>query len=181
MRNNNSSQLIWNFVANTVSSSHLIPSGIRVNILKKMGMVIGSGNSIRPGCYFRSPDVRIGSGSWVNNDCFFDNDFGCEIEIGENCGIGMNVLFCSSSHEIGTSRGRAGKDIKQGIKIGNGCWVGSRVTIHPGVEIKEGCVIASGAVVIKDCEPNGLYAGVPAKRKRNLPVEPNCALTENNR
>jgi acetyltransferase-like isoleucine patch superfamily enzyme len=40
--------------------------------------------------------------------------------------------------------------------------------IMPGVEVGPGCVVAAGAVVIKDCEPNGLYAGVPAKRVRDL-------------
>ena len=124
--------------------------------------------SIRSGCYFRSPNLKIGSGSWINNNCFFDNDFGYEIEIGRNCGIGMDVLFCVSSHEIGTFKGRAGKDITQGIKIGDGCWIGARVTILPGVHIQEGCVIAAGALVTNNCESNGLYAGVPAKRIRDL-------------
>jgi maltose O-acetyltransferase len=37
-----------------------------------------------------------------------------------------------------------------------------------GVTIGAGCVIAAGAVVTRDCEPDGLYAGVPAVRKRDL-------------
>lgn len=31
-----------------------------------------------------------------------------------------------------------------------------------------GCVIAAGAVVTRDAEPDGLYAGVPARRIRSL-------------
>jgi hypothetical protein len=38
----------------------------------------------------------------------------------------------------------------------------------PGVVIGPGCVIAAGAVVVSDCKPNGLYAGVPARRLRDL-------------
>jgi maltose O-acetyltransferase len=38
------------------------------------------------------------------------------------------------------------------------------------VTVGDGCVIAAGAVVAKDCEPNGLYVGVPARRARDLPV-----------
>ncbi len=30
-------------------------------------------------------------------------------------------------------------------------------------------LVAAGAVVTRDCEPNGLYVGVPARRVRNLP------------
>lgn len=52
--------------------------------------------------------------------------------------------------------------------IKDGCWVGANVTIIPGVTIGEGCIIAAGAVVTKNCEPDGLYAGVPAKRIKDL-------------
>ena len=38
----------------------------------------------------------------------------------------------------------------------------------PGVTIGEGCIVAAGAVVTKDCESHGLYAGVPARRIRDL-------------
>jgi acetyltransferase-like isoleucine patch superfamily enzyme len=31
-------------------------------------------------------------------------------------------------------------------------------------------VVASGAVVTKDCLPHGLYGGVPARRLRDLPT-----------
>jgi acetyltransferase-like isoleucine patch superfamily enzyme len=38
--------------------------------------------------------------------------------------------------------------------------------IMPGVTIGAGVVVAAGAVVTKDCEAGGLYAGIPAKRLR---------------
>ncbi len=38
----------------------------------------------------------------------------------------------------------------------------------PGVTIGDGCLVATGAVVAKDLEPNGLYAGVPAKRIKDF-------------
>jgi maltose O-acetyltransferase len=38
--------------------------------------------------------------------------------------------------------------------------------IMPGITIGEGTVIAAGAIVTKDCEPDALYAGVPARRLR---------------
>ncbi|WP_060664555.1 DapH/DapD/GlmU-related protein [Bacillus sp. CHD6a] len=80
----------------------------------------------------------------------------------------MEVLFCTSTHEFGTCERRAGKPYGKPIKIGNGCWVGARVTILPGVTIGDGCIIAAGSVVTKDCESNSLYSGVPAKRVKGL-------------
>lgn len=52
--------------------------------------------------------------------------------------------------------------------VGDGCWIGANATILPGVTVAPGCVIAAGAVVTKDTEPDGLYAGVPARRVRDL-------------
>ena len=50
------------------------------------------------------------------------------------------------------------------MKIKDRCWISGDTTILPGVTSGEGCVIASGAVVTTDCEPYGIYAGIPAKR-----------------
>ncbi|WP_372495087.1 acyltransferase [Nocardioides pinisoli] len=51
----------------------------------------------------------------------------------------------------------------------NGAWIGAAVTVLPGVTIGPGCVVAAGSVVTADCQANGLYAGVPARRIRDLP------------
>lgn len=80
----------------------------------------------------------------------------------------MDVLFCGVTHEIGDSRKRAGKPIGKDIVIKNGSWIGARVTILPGVTVGEGCIIAAGSVVTKDCLPNTMYGGVPAKFIKSL-------------
>ncbi|PAF37606.1 hypothetical protein CHH58_10380 [Terribacillus saccharophilus] len=132
-------------------------------------MKIGKNVAISPGSYFNGLKVNVGNDSWINSNCFFDGD-NENIHIGSNCGIGMQVLFCTSSHEIGYPGRRGGPVIKKPVIIGNGCWIGARATILPGVTIGEGCIVAAGSVVTKDCLPHGLYAGVPAKRVRELPI-----------
>lgn len=72
-------------------------------------------------------------------------------------------------HVAGISCQLAGSP--QPITVGDGCWIGARAVILPGVTIGDGCVIAAGAVVSKDCAPNGMYAGVPARRIRELPTK----------
>ena len=62
-----------------------------------------------------------------------------------------------------------GELIKSSIHIGKGCWIGANALIRPGVDIAAGRVIAAGAVVVKNCDANGLYAGVPARRVKDLP------------
>jgi virginiamycin A acetyltransferase len=50
-----------------------------------------------------------------------------------------------------------------GVTIGNDVWFGRNVRIFHGVNIADGCVIAEGALVKKDCVPYGIYGGIPAK------------------
>lgn len=52
--------------------------------------------------------------------------------------------------------------LKQTI-IGNDVWIGTSAIIMQGVNIGDGAVIASGAVVTKDVPPYAIVGGVPAK------------------
>ena len=55
-----------------------------------------------------------------------------------------------------------------GIEVKLARWIGSRVSVMPGVTIGEGAIVASGAVVTKDVAPYTLVAGVPAKFIKKL-------------
>ncbi|MDV7243724.1 DapH/DapD/GlmU-related protein [Rhodococcus oxybenzonivorans] len=81
----------------------------------------------------------------------------------------MRVLLSTSSHELAGASRRAGNVSGRPITIGDGCWIGAGATILGGVSIGAGTVIAAGSVVNSDCEPNALYAGCPAVRKKYLP------------
>ena len=49
------------------------------------------------------------------------------------------------------------------VHIGNDVWLGSRVTILPGVNIGNGCIIGASAVVTKDVPDYAVVGGNPAK------------------
>lgn len=150
-------------MVNSIAPSKIVPNKIRCMIYRVCGIDIQT-NYIMPGNFLMWKNIKIGSGSFVNRGCFFD----IAIEIGNNCDVGYEVMFCSSTHKIGSKERRAGEGIGKPIKIGDGCWIGARSTILPGVTVGEGCIIAAGSVVNKDCEPNGIYAGVPARRVKDL-------------
>ena len=126
---------------------------------------------IRRNCYFDSKRVKVGTRTFINQFCQFHTGKSGKISIGENCDIAMGVKFICTTHEIGSSIRRAGKSIIQPIHVGDGVWIGANVTILPGVTIGNGCIIAAGSVINKDCESNGLYAGVPAKKIKDLPTQ----------
>lgn len=88
-------------------------------------------------------------GLTIGNDCIIGQYFSCHPE---------NHHFTNPNTLIryqGVSR--------SGIRVGNNCWIGAKVTILDGVEIGDNCVIAAGAVVTKSMPPNSVIAGVPAK------------------
>lgn len=57
------------------------------------------------------------------------------------------------------------------VHIGKHAMLGLNVTVLPGVTIGEGCTIGACALVTKDCEPWGVYAGIPARRIAERPWE----------
>ena len=54
------------------------------------------------------------------------------------------------------------------IEILDNVMVGSNSVILYGTRIGPNVIIASGSVVTKDCEPNFVYAGCPARRSGSL-------------
>lgn len=165
--------LLSDFMINILASSKLVPHEIRFFLYKVYGINVQT-NCIHPNCFMGGNNISIGKCSFINYGCIFDNS--AYIEIGDNCSIGMEVMFCTSSHEFGNENQRAGVNTGKPIIIEKGCWIGTRATILPGVTVGHGCVIAAGALVTRDCEPNGLYAGVPARRVKDLPM---TALQQN--
>lgn len=152
---------------NILSGSPYLPRIFRKFFYQIAGLNIDT-SYIAHGSYFKTNLVSIGKGTFINHNCYFDNL--SLVEIGENCNIAMDVMFCTSTHMDGNELRRAGTKYSKPIKIGKGCWIGARVIITPGVSIGEGCIIGAGSVVTKDCNPNILYAGTPAQKIKVLPI-----------
>jgi maltose O-acetyltransferase len=150
---------------NVLAGSALLPTFVRVVIYRAAGLNIRT-HKIYPQCFFGGTQVSIGRGTFVSYRCFFDAS--AAISIGDNCAIANESCFVTSFHDIGGPAARAGERRMLPISVGDGCWIGARVTVLPGVSIGDGCIIAAGAVVTRNCEPNGLYAGVPARLIRQL-------------
>lgn len=167
LRNRHSSSRLWDTVVNRIAGNSLVRHNTRNRLYRSAGIDVQKA-AIRSWAYFYGPDVSIGDDSMINTHCYIENRW--RIEIGKRCYLGMQVTLCTSSHLVGGPEMRAGQIAGKPIRICDGCWIGTRDTILPGVTLGPGCVIAAGAVVTKDCEPDGLYAGVPAQRKKDLPA-----------
>lgn len=151
---------------NSFISSNFIPSKIRNKLLRMIGLKIDETACISSHCFFGGTNIQIGKNSFINHGCFLDNME--KIIIGDNVSIGMRTLLVTSCHNYDNAQQRGGEQYGKAISIGNGSWIGANVTIIPGISVGEGCVIAAGSVVTKNCEPNCLYGGNPARKIKQL-------------
>lgn len=110
--------------------------------------------------------LHIGPVCRFNVGCFLN--LGDHIHIGRYVGFGQQVMVLTETHAIGGPEYRSGPLTPKPVHIGDGCWIGARATILPGVTIGAGAVVAAGAVVGKDVPPHTLVGGVPAKTLREL-------------
>ena len=156
-------------VLNTAISSRLLPRPLRTGALRIFLREVDATAVISADCFYGGWNgLSVGARSFVNYGCFFD--LGADISIGADVSIGYQTLFITSTHDIGSPARRAGKDVAKSISVGDGAWIGARVTVLPGVSIGAGAVVAAGSTVVTDIEGNNLYAGSPATKKRSLPL-----------
>jgi acetyltransferase-like isoleucine patch superfamily enzyme len=101
-------------------------------------------------------DVHIGNQTRIQSHSFI-----CGlVTIGNNCFIGHGVMFINDTFANGKPSGKP--DLWKPTNIGNHVSIGSNATILP-VKICDGVVIGAGAVVTKDINKAGFYAGNPAR------------------
>ena len=152
-----------------LQQSEFIHSGTRSRLLRLAGLTLGRDARVLSGVFFNSHQVEIGDASFLGQGGHVDGT-AAWIRIGRNVSIGPCVRLVTSTHEVGDPGARAGTLVGLPIGIGDGCWIGASSTIIGGVQIAAGCIVAAGAVVTRSTEANGLYAGVPARRIKDLPA-----------
>jgi acetyltransferase-like isoleucine patch superfamily enzyme len=107
--------------------------------------------------------VSIGARTRVQSHSFI-----CEfVTIGTDCFVGHGVMFINDTFASG-GPARGDRSKWRSTNIGDGVSIGSNATVMP-VSICSGAVIGAGAVVTRDINEPGIYAGNPARKLRALP------------
>ncbi len=106
----------------------------------------------------------IGKHVFINSGCRFQDWGG--IQIGDGTLIGHSVVIATINHGLAPEKRH--DNIPSPVIIGKNVWIGSNVTVLPGVTIGENSVVAAGAVVTKDVPANVIAAGVPARIIRKI-------------
>ncbi len=153
-----------------IGGTPLIPVFLRWRYFSLLGVRFQGASRLSQGVLFHGNSISFGPLCVVSPGVFFDAS--APIDIGERVHIASMVRILSVTHTIMPSvyRRDTTEFVAAGVTIGRGVWIGGGAIILPGARIGEGCVIGAGAVVRGVCEPNGMYAGVPARRIRDLPL-----------
>lgn len=113
---------------------------------------------------FFGEGLRLGAGSGIGD--FFHIGASGGVHVGKDVIVGPYFLVHSQEHNFGDESKaiKAQGTTQSPVRIGDDCWIGSRVTLLAGAELGPRTIVASGAVV-KGVHPgNEILAGVPAKR-----------------
>ena len=109
-------------------------------------------------------NISLGKRVFINSGCRFQDQGG--ISIGDDCLIGHNAVLATLNHDLSPSR-RADMHPAP-ITLGRNVWLGSNVTVLPGVTIGDDAVVAAGAVVTKDVPARSVVVGSPARVIRSV-------------
>lgn len=113
--------------------------------------------------------LRIGSHVHINTHCLLSGSAGIIIENFVGISSGTKLFSASDNYDgsvlVGPMIDDEFKDMDEGtIRLCNHALVGAGCVIMPGVTIGKGAAVGAMSFVNRDCEPWGIYTGVPAKR-----------------
>jgi len=111
------------------------------------------------------PAGSLFAGEGCRIACHSIIDLSDTVTFGTDVAIGPHAIIYTHDHGYEHSGLAAwhGKVMRRPVEIGDGAWVGARVTILPGVKIGARAVVAAGAVVTRDVPAGLLVAGIPAR------------------
>lgn len=108
--------------------------------------------------------AKIGKGTFIGQNVYFDPLAIQNITIGANCIITQNVSILT--HFYGSDR----KFYFGNVTIGDNCFIGMNSLICKPVHIGNNCIVGGGAVINHDISENTLSGGVPCKVIKTLEI-----------
>lgn len=147
--------------------------GAKAALLRWCGATVGANVRIVSSAVFTGTGaVTIGDDVWIGARNFISSVAPASVTVGSHCDFGPDVMILTGSHEIDpTGAHTAGKGTAASVSVADGCWLGARSTVLPGVALPRKSLVAAGAVVTRTPDPPGegcLFAGVPARAKRKI-------------
>lgn len=137
-------------------------SGLKVRLLRVFGASIGTGVVIKPGVNVKYPwRLSIADYVWIGEGVWIDN-LG-EVKIGSHVCISQGAMLLTGNHNYKSQKFDL---IVKPIVLENGCWLGAKSVICPGVNCGSHAVLAVGSIATTSLLPWTVYQGNPAVKIR---------------
>ena len=139
-----------------------VSSSLKVFLLKLFGAHIGKGVVLKPGINIKYPwKLSIGNHCWIGEQVWIDNLD--QVSIQNNVCISQGAFLLCGNHNYKLPTFDL---IVKPIVLENGCWIGAKSVVGPGVTVHEHAVLALGSVASGNLEANGIYQGNPAEFRK---------------
>jgi acetyltransferase-like isoleucine patch superfamily enzyme len=121
----------------------------------------------------RNTNVAVGDDTVINSGIVVSDNYKPLLQIGRRVAIAPNVIvICASDPNNSLLSNlplvQANHIVEKPVEIHEDCWIGAGAIILPGVTIAQGTIVGAGAVVNRNTDSWCCYAGVPAKKTREL-------------
>lgn len=132
----------------------------------------GAGSSLRPLCSLvRTDRIEIGARVAIRPQTILMASDYARILIGDDVLIGSGAHFYSANHAFDRPDVKIadqGYSPSGDLVVEDDVWIGANAIILPGVRIGRHSVVSAGSVVTRSIEPFSVYAGVPARKIKDI-------------
>ncbi|TFD71740.1 DapH/DapD/GlmU-related protein [Cryobacterium sp. Hb1] len=116
----------------------------------------------------RALGVQIGAGCRILSDIITSEPW--LISVGDRVTISSGVTFITHDGSGWLYRDERGRRYRFApIRVGSDVFIGAGVTVLPGVQIGDRCVVGAGSVVTASVPDGTIVAGVPARPIKDWP------------
>ena len=114
-------------------------------------------------------NISIGKNFYTNHNVTILD--GAKVTFVDNVFIAPNCVFSTAGHAIDSEQRSRGLEIALPITVGDNVWIGTNVSVLPGVTIGNNTIIGAGSVVNKNIPEGVIAAGNPCKVIRKITEE----------
>ncbi len=114
-------------------------------------------------------NISVGENFYTNHNVTILD--AAEVSFGDNVFIAPDCVFSAAGHPLDAAQRNQGLEIALPITVGNNVWIGTHVSVLPGVTIGNNVVIGAGSVVNRDIPDGVVAAGNPCRVIRKITEE----------
>ncbi len=160
-------RICWYFANELFVRNPLIPSSsVKVFILRLFGAKVGKNVIIKPKVTIKYPwKLTIGNHCWIGESVWIDNL--ADVVIEDHVCISQGAMLICGNHNYKNSS----FDLMIApITLKEGCWVGAKGIVGPGVTFENHAVLSLGSVASSHLDSYGIYRGNPASKVKDRKI-----------